>query len=102
MLDCRERDPLVLTAFVKKNNLSFYLASACSILCLLLLLFSFVWMVVVTMNTYLCKDDRMIKFVNNIMVVFVFVMMIQMILNRAGWTADTGQVEPWCPHSFSM
>ena len=52
-----------------------------------------------TLNTDLCKDDRMIKFVNNIMVVFVFVMMSQMILNRAGWMVDTGQVGPWCPHS---
>ena len=75
ILDCRERDPLVLTVSIKRNKLSFYLTSACSVLCLLLLLFSLVWMVVVTLNTNLCKDDRMIKFVNNIMVVFVFVMM---------------------------
>ena len=58
-------------------------------------------MVVVTLYTDLCKDDRMIKFVNNIMVVFVFLIMSQMILNRVGWLLDTGQVGLWCPHSFS-
>ena len=90
ILDCRERDPLVLTASVKRNKFSFYLTFACLVLCLLLLLFSSVWMVVVTLNTDLSKDDIMIKFVNNVMVVFVFVMMSQMILNRAGWMVDTG------------
>ena len=53
------------------------------------------------LNTNLCKDDIMIKFVSNIMVVFVFVMMRQMILSRLGWMVDTGQVGPWHPHTFS-
>lgn len=78
ILDCRERDLFI--AFVKKNKLSFYLASACLVSCLLLLLFSYVWMVDVTLTTNLCKDDRVIKIVN-IMAVFVFVMMSQLILN---------------------
>ena len=57
-------------------------------------------MVVVTLNIDLCKDDIMIKFVKDIMVVFVFVMMSQMILNQAGWMVDTSQVGSWCPSSF--
>ena len=81
ILDCRERDPLVLTASIKKTKLSFYLESARLVSCLIFLLFSYVCMVVVTFNTYLCKDDRMINFINNLMVVFVFVMMRQMILS---------------------
>ena len=34
ILDCRERDPLVLIAYVKKTKLSFYLESACLVSCL--------------------------------------------------------------------
>jgi hypothetical protein len=70
-----KQDPLVITASIKKDNLfmgSFYLAYASSILCLSLLLFSCVWIVASTLNEDLCKDDRMIKFVNNMMVVFIF------------------------------
>jgi hypothetical protein len=77
---------------------SFYLASACSVLCLSLLLFSYVWIVASTLNADLFKDDRMIKFVNNMMVVFIFVALSQVILNGAGWIVDTGQLGIQCPH----
>ena len=100
----RETNPLVNIASIKEDKFSmrsFYLAYACSILCLILLLFSCVWIVASTLNADLCKSDKMIKFVNSMMVVFIFVMMSQVILNQASWMKDTIHVGPQYPHSFS-
>ena len=68
---------MIIIASVKKDKLckgSFYSTSGILVLCLILLLFSYVRIVASTLNVDLCKDDRMIKFVNSMMVFFIFVM----------------------------
>lgn len=73
-----------------------------SALCLILLLFGYVWIVASTLNADLCNDEEMIKFFNSVMFVFIFIMMSQVILHQAGWMKNTGQLGPQCPHSFSV
>ena len=43
ILYCKERDPLVFTAYVNKKNLSFYISSACSVSCFCYYLVMFGW-----------------------------------------------------------
>ena len=93
----RKSDPLFITTSVKKDEFfmgSFYLAFACSILCLFLMLFSYVWIVASTLNAYICKRERMTDIVNIRVVVFISVMIIQVILNQAIWMVDIGQMSP--------
>jgi hypothetical protein len=66
----------------------FYIQFCCSDF----LIVNGVWLEVATMNTNVWEMEGMINLINNAISIFIFVLMSQMIIVRAGGMDDTGQV----------
>jgi hypothetical protein len=73
-----------------KHVVSFSLA--CLVLLISLLLFNGVWLLTMTKNVDDCAIDGMITLINNVISVFMFVVISQVIIVQAERMDDTGQV----------
>ena len=80
---------------------SFSFSLVCSILFLSLLLVLGVWLVVTTMNCGICEFEGIINLINNVVLVFIIVVMSQMIIIQLAWMDDTRQVRKLYPHFIS-
>jgi hypothetical protein len=54
-----------------------------------------------TMNDRVCEFEGMINLINNVISVFIIVVMSQVLIIQAGWMDDTGQVRRQYPHFIS-
>jgi hypothetical protein len=96
--------PLVDVVLVKKGKYvdgSFSFASVYSILLFSLLLISGVCLVVATMNGGVCEFKGMVNLVNNVVSVFIIIVMSQVLVIQAEWMDDTRQVRRQYPHFIS-
>jgi hypothetical protein len=87
--------PLVDVVPVKKGRYvdgSFSFASVYSVLLFSLLLISGIWLATATMNGRVCEFKGMVNLVNNVVSVFIMVVMSQVLVIQAGRMDDTGQV----------
>jgi hypothetical protein len=80
---------------------SFSFASVYSLLLFNLLLISGVWLATTIMNGGVCEFEGMVNLVNNVVSVFIMVVMIQVLIIQAGWMDDTEQVRWKYPHFIS-
>jgi hypothetical protein len=88
----------LFTVLVQKGMHILSFSFAYSIFLFILLLFSGVWMLNVTNNVYDCEINEMITLINNVISVFVFVVISQVIIVPVERTDDTGQVGRKYPH----
>jgi hypothetical protein len=91
----RRTCPLVDVVPVKKGRYvdgSFSFTSVYSVLLFSLLLISGIWLATATMNGGVCEFKGMVNLVNNVVSVFIMVVMSQVLIIQAGRMNDTGQV----------
>jgi hypothetical protein len=96
--------PLVDVVPVKKGKYvdgSFSFTSVYSFFCSSLLLVNGVWLVAATMNGGVCEFKGMVNLVNNVVSVFIMVVMSQVLVIQEGRMDDTGQVRRKYPHFIS-
>jgi hypothetical protein len=93
--------PLVDVVPVKKDkyvDVSFSFASVYSILFLIFILVSRVWLVVATMNGRVCVFEGMINLINDVVSFFIIVMMSWVLIIQAGLMDNIIQVRKKYPH----
>jgi hypothetical protein len=87
--------PLVDVNPLKKGRYvdgSFSFTSVYSILLISLLLINELWLTTATMNGGVCEFKGMVNLVNNVVSVFIMVMMSNVLIIQAGKLNDIGQV----------
>jgi hypothetical protein len=80
---------------------SFSFTYVYSILLFNLLLISGLWLATATMNDRVCEFMGMVNLVNNVVLVFIMVVLSQVFVIRAGWMDDTRQVRKKHSHFIS-
>jgi hypothetical protein len=99
-----KQGPLVDVVPVKKGKYvdgSFSFTSVYSFLLFSLLLISGVCLVAATMNGRVCEFKGMVNLVNNVVSVFIIIVMSQVLIIQVGRMDDTGQVRWKYPHFIS-
>jgi hypothetical protein len=96
--------PLVDFVHVKKGKYvdgSFSFAYLYSIFLFILLLISGVWLVAAIMNGGVCEFKGMVNLVNNVVLVFIIIVMSQVLIIQVGRMDDTRKVRRKYPHFIS-